>query len=837
MTKDKKRILVFLAGVLVIGLILSLVRDAANDEVYYLNDALHISDCIKAGKWPGDRMVGFHGFLFKLPAALLMLVTGPSVFAATLTDLFFALLVLYLCYRIFLSILDSSFWALAASFLVFNGVFFLRALATFKRDVPVMLALLLFLYLNLGWKSGRPAIHNWLIGLSLLLLLDAKESVFFMVLPGYGLWVLYDEILKQGREKRVGFVFPSLSRLFTAIFPSLVFMGLMFFTSAVPLNPALSKVIGLNNGGWNMFISEFFSSRVAAKNYREGGKEIFQIPGFDNYKWRANYSGKVVLQADVLTRRKYPVVKLIKPAYPSNHRSGGHGHSALGVAPPAWYRQGEYVRYSLWYKTSSANVARFRFINRFIDPAEGKERGEAAVRAPLLESDGRWHYLEAWVPIPRSGTYQTQFHWSRGRDMVMYAAGCNIEKKSAAQYREMKNASRKKRVAPAAAKKKKKPRGKPAKAKTAAARAPAAPPSAPGTGKHFRMWTLWRTIIAFVNLMLSYIGKLFYSRTFSFTSMPRFIIFPALVMSLVLFREWKKNRQFERLLLPFILWIYLLFYLLRPSFGRYILPVLPVIMLFFIFFLRDGLKQRRLSRNTLTAVVCLTAAGFFFDSQFLLIKIPLSLFFLALLWLLYYREGKEGGEFPQINGLKKMKIIFVAVLGVFSFLVFSGTSYFNARQIGRFMAFGYCSQMEEIAARFEEKEVVWINFDRGKVQFFRHDGRYTHFKAGEWGWQLKAGVPKAALLEIPDHYYTYSFSWRDGEEFRRQLQQHGIGKVALLVSYHPSEKYRFPLQERLEKMQKMAFLEPLPGLKLKHKKLYLFRVIKDKRGPARKPRK
>ena len=123
---DRRFPILLLLAVLVSGLLLAIPRSAMNDEVYYLTDALEIADTLKNGEWIGNKSVGFHGFLFKIPAALLLLITGPSIFFPTFTNILFALLAIYLSYLLFLHFLESPKWALAGSSLVFTAIFFLR---------------------------------------------------------------------------------------------------------------------------------------------------------------------------------------------------------------------------------------------------------------------------------------------------------------------------------------------------------------------------------------------------------------------------------------------------------------------------------------------------------------------------------------------------------------------------------------------------------------------------------------------------------------------------------------------------------------------------------------
>jgi hypothetical protein len=309
------RIGFFLFIVLAVGLILSIFRNPAGDEIYYLNDALHISDCIKEGRWIGNEHVGFHGFLFKIPAALLLMLTGPSVFAATLTNVLIAVLAVYLSYLVFLHFFESPKSALAAAALVFTSIFFLRALATFKRDSSIVFALLLFLYLNIKKKN------KWLIGLSLLLVLDAKESVFFMILPGFVLWVVCDEILNPPRtsRSRKRLIRAVSQRLFAALLPAFIFIFLMLATGLIPLNPVITKIVGLNKGGFENLFQGIFAPKIATRNPEINRNLHSKSIRVGNYTWNTDFDGKVEILPSLFGEEKYAIVKLTKPSQRSAH--------------------------------------------------------------------------------------------------------------------------------------------------------------------------------------------------------------------------------------------------------------------------------------------------------------------------------------------------------------------------------------------------------------------------------------------------------------------------------------------------------------------------------------
>ncbi len=153
-------------------LCLSLFRYPLNDGAYYLLETSNLYDILKSRQWIGNEAVGLHGFLFKLPAALLFFITGPSVFMATLTTIALSMAGLVFFYRILGFFFVEERFRIFGVFMLSGSFFFLLSSVAFSREMPSLFSFLLLLFLLL--KRGP----YYLVGLALLLLLDAKEHVF-----------------------------------------------------------------------------------------------------------------------------------------------------------------------------------------------------------------------------------------------------------------------------------------------------------------------------------------------------------------------------------------------------------------------------------------------------------------------------------------------------------------------------------------------------------------------------------------------------------------------------------------------------------------------------------
>jgi hypothetical protein len=224
---------------LALGLTLAVFRDARKDETLYLREAATMADCLREGRWFGNEAVGVHGFAFKLPAALLFLAVGNSVYAATAVTAVLATLCALLAFRVLRKILNSGPWALLGTWMLVTNFQFILLTPTFNRDIPALLSMLLLIDALLQRRS------RWHIGLVLLLILDTKEYMFFMCLPAIGPWIVVEEWMHRGGRSAAGIVRRVAARGLAAVLPAAAYAMLMVCTGLVPLNMFLAKVMGM----------------------------------------------------------------------------------------------------------------------------------------------------------------------------------------------------------------------------------------------------------------------------------------------------------------------------------------------------------------------------------------------------------------------------------------------------------------------------------------------------------------------------------------------------------------------------------------------------------------
>ena len=236
-----------------LGVVSLVFRNATLDDDLYLWETNIMSEVLRQGKWIGNYAGGIHGFLFKLPLSILFLVTGPSLTLATIWNIILAAISIFLFYKILEEKFDSkvAFWG---SFLLIFSFQFLLNLSSYMREIPMLFSVLFFFYLVMKKKN------LWLIGLSMLLLLDSKEYIWIVLYPSFILSIWMDAHIKNKS------IMETILECVKVSLPSLVFVILMIFTNVFPINMYLMSVIpGMTQDGLEYNVGHF-DTEVATSN-------------------------------------------------------------------------------------------------------------------------------------------------------------------------------------------------------------------------------------------------------------------------------------------------------------------------------------------------------------------------------------------------------------------------------------------------------------------------------------------------------------------------------------------------------------------------------------------
>lgn len=594
----------------ILGLLSLKFQNTVLDDDLYLFETNIITHCIKNLQWYGRYAVGVHGSLFKLPVALIFLLTGPSLTLATIYNIILACMTLYVFYTVLNKIFPKTIFPLLGTVLFFTTFQFILNYVTYMREIPAVLSFLLLINAVYEKKS------YWIIGLLLLLVMEAKELVFFMIAPGFVVGVLINEWSGLNLKS----IWKYVQTYFKLFLPILSYLLLMLFTSIIPLNTVIFTVI---------------------PGITEGGVE-YQLKHFEK---------KAATQS---------IVRLQNP--------------------------------------------------------------EAATIQDIVQP--KQNVLDEGVKAKPSLKWITQ---------------------------------------------------------------------------------IWSTAI-------SYIGKIFYPRTFSFLSVPKIIFFPSLLTSFVLFKEFLFKKKYFFILLSLILWSFISVYILRQSFDRYMFPIIPIIIIFFLKYLLSVSRKRKVYISIFAISSLFAILGIIFEAEYIWIKLLLNGILIVILALYLF--------IPKQKKYDILRFLAVTFIGGVTFAV-SIFYYYASGQLHRYLQFGNDYEVAKVVKYFRNGEKILINDPGWDLLIGTYRGNRAY--SPEWKWALRSWVPRKKHLKIFDEVDTYTIS---GEE-RNMVEVYGIEKIGLIVSTLQSIK--FPYQERLEEYMNADWLKLEKKIELKNKQLYIFEVINTDR--------
>ncbi|EKD99586.1 MAG: hypothetical protein ACD_22C00228G0001 [uncultured bacterium] len=604
--------------VFLLTMVLSFMRDATSDETGYLLETKIISAALSQKTWIGNYATGLHGFLFKIPPAVLFLIFKPSVSLATWFNIALGLMSLYIYYRFLKNNFGYRALALAGVFLLVTCFEFLRSMPTFLREIPSLFALLLFLE---SFYSKRSRIIQ---GLCLVLLLDAKEYVFFIVVCAHIMWMLINTLISTWENRTL--LLKNLLDLFKSLLviyiPSTLFIVLMLTTSLIPVNMFNAALFGLVEKGHEWSRNQFTTLPATTNSMSETSKTI---------------------------------------------------------QPP----------------NIAASVSNYIFNDR----------------------------------------------------------------------------------------------------------------------NNFITVTFSDKLDPIINTLTQYTAKLLYPRTLSFISIPKILVFPAFFTSILCFLIWIKDKRKLYSFLPILLWTYLLAYLLRISHGRYLFPIAPVVILFFLIYVTKISKEPRKYYITLAFTSIMALLGLYFEESYLLEKAILN--FAVILLLIIHPVVQK---YRSVLSNYSASAIFLSIgfSTAASALMFT----FTLGQASNYLKWGPNRECKQIIERLRDSKTLWIN-DNGcnlLLHFYRNDLSYEP----EWNWDLKEAVPKKKLLRIYDNPNIYSFYWETPAKLRKQVETSKIDTVAIVVS--TKKGYDFSMQYKLEELYNIDWLRSEGQMVLKNKSLYIFKV-------------
>lgn len=226
--------------IVIIGFIQLHFKFIETDESLYYWETMVISNTFHFNDWFGSYDVGSHGFLFKIPVAILFNIFGYSLNIPIYFNILLAVSTCFLLYKFFQQTLKNSLLAFLSSFLILSSYSLLPHYGLYYRDLPLLFScVLLFIAI---FKNS----NSILIGFIFLLILDAKEYFFFVSFPVYCAWILLEKISIVKNKKYATYLFQTVKNIAIALLPSLIYLLLMFTTQVIPMNMGLVRALNLN---------------------------------------------------------------------------------------------------------------------------------------------------------------------------------------------------------------------------------------------------------------------------------------------------------------------------------------------------------------------------------------------------------------------------------------------------------------------------------------------------------------------------------------------------------------------------------------------------------------
>lgn len=318
-----------------------------------------------------------------------------------------------------------------------------------------------------------------------------------------------------------------------------------------------------------------------------------------------------------------------------------------------------------------------------------------------------------------------------------------------------------------------------------------------------------------INIIISYIGKILYPRTFSFLSIPFVVLIPSLWMAYRSFILYFREKEKEKLVLPILIFVYLAIYVLHASISRYIIPISPIIFVYFLLFLQNVSYRRFFTKKVFIFTLIFIIAGLYFEYSYVLIKVFINISLLFIIYLLYFSK--------RINKLF-LKSVLILIISMFSLGTSLLASYMYG-QIKGYRLYGYSRECQEIVSSVDNKDRIWINdifWDR--LPFIL---REENLGDPEWRWSLKEWIPKKKLLIKNNELKTYNFYWKEISEFEEKLIQEKIDKVLYIKTQIKHSKENIVMQDRLEILMSSEVLLLEDRIPMKNKEVFIFKVIKE----------
>ncbi len=793
---------------------MSFMRFASHDEALYLTEAANIADALRHGNWFGDLPVGRHGFFIKTITAILFLIFGNSVFVATLVTGAISVLTFWLCFRFLKNMLKSEWWALAGTWLVFANPVVIFCSYKYLVDIPAMCAVLLIIEAVMKKKN------TWIIGLLFLLAIDVREYLLFIIGPALVLWIILEQLkivitknkfceidckqfflLKQIlRYARLipRFTWKVFLKCTIVLFPIIVYLVLMFTTTLLPLNIHLTRIIGATNRGLAVHFKQISPKFSIGKGYNTNPYQL------DLVKITENKTKKIKTK-----KKSVQVEKLIKP------------RSASSALPPEATTPKPLKRPEVRNRSTEVEVRR---------PKTASQNSQDVYEKPRTQKSETRNQLPTSSPsLPRRPRTKASSSMAlcQNIDTVIMTTGQNANVRI--QYVSFPKSKQKNLLVTSYSQRliaffmQFFPKGW------------LAMMAGIFTALFFKCFNL---IIEFFNVVLIYCLKIAHPTTFNFNKLPHIIIFFAVPAAFIISWSWFKKRQFSYLFISLIFFIYIPIHIIRWSVIRYMIPFLPVVILFFLFFLKDLSKRFVFSLSILILTIIAVILSLSIDTINVPVKFVLSSISIIAVLLLILSQRK-GSQYATRFGLLIPIIISFFTLSTSLYIIINKRDTQGA-PIRSFVEYGYNRECKETMNYFSKDKIIWLNntgvsslplFYRGdKAPYYEELDNKILRKRKQQKLTTKISYDLRENGEKTFFFDAYSVRFLE-----KQIKKRGILEVGLTVSDISGRTFKN--QNLLPDLINADWLELREKVKLKNKTFYLFSVLSFNRPINISPQK
>lgn len=205
-----------------------------NNSSYYLNETMIIADSLRNFEWFGNEAVALHGFLWKLPLAIIFIFTGPSYLISGFYVLVLYIFAIHFFYKFSFSLLNNRYYSFLVVLLVITNYQVLTFIKHYGPDSFVFFAVSVFSYCFIKYKNIF--VRSFLF----LFLIEMKEYIGLIALGSYLAYLVLFEIDIQYLFKSIISV---LKKSIILIIPSLLFIFMSFHSSIIPINMFNAKLL------------------------------------------------------------------------------------------------------------------------------------------------------------------------------------------------------------------------------------------------------------------------------------------------------------------------------------------------------------------------------------------------------------------------------------------------------------------------------------------------------------------------------------------------------------------------------------------------------------------